>query len=95
MDEDEVTAIVRSLARYLRAHPLACDSASGIAQWWLQPDDDVSMDALMRALDWLKRCDVVEDTAGSDGRTRYRRRCDDQALDAAVAARDTVLRRTP
>jgi hypothetical protein len=86
MDEDEVTRIVRSLAQYVRAHPLACDSAQGIAQWWL-PDDDTSMDALERALAWLTRHRVLEATAGGDGRTRYRRRCDDAELDAALALR--------
>ena len=92
MGEDDVTTIVHSLARYLRAHPLACDSASGIAQWWLAPDE-MSMGALERALEWLKQRGVLEETLGSDGRTRYRRRGDDQALDAAVAACADVARR--
>ena len=82
MNEDEVTEIVRSLAQYLRAHPLACDSASGAAQWWLLPDE-ASMDVVERALEWLKQCGVLEETAGSDGRTRYRR--------AATTGRSTRL----
>lgn len=84
MDEDEVRRIVRSLAHYLRRHPSACDSAQGIAQWWL-PEDDASMETLEHALAWLNRHGVLDATAGGDGRMRYRRRCDDAELDAALA----------
>lgn len=95
MDEDKVTAIVGGLARYLRANPLACDSASGIASWWLPPDDRVAMSSLLQALEWLKQHGALEVLVGSDGRTRYRRSGDDHALNAAVAARARyALRRT-
>lgn len=86
MDEGQVTAMVSLLAHYLRVHPLASDSASGIAQWWLLPAK-VQMDVLECALGWLKQQGVIEETAGADGRSRFRRRGDDQALDDAVAAR--------
>ena len=85
--------IICALVRYLRANPLACDSASGIARWWLQPEIHVSMEALMHALEWLKQRGIVEQSAGTDGRTRYRRRGNDEALDAAVAERDAAVPR--
>jgi len=87
MDEDAVTAIVRELAAYLRANPLACDAASAIAGWWLQTDEPVSMKTLARALDWMKQQGAIEELAGPDGRVRYRRSGADDVLDAAVAAR--------
>jgi hypothetical protein len=85
MNQDEVIAIVHALARYLRSNPLACDSAAGIAQWWL-PESEVSMEAVLHALECLKEVGALEETAGADGRVRYRRRGGNKALDAAVAA---------
>jgi hypothetical protein len=92
MNEDEVTAAVLVLASYLRANPLACDSALGIAQWWFKPEDMVSMDVLVRALEWLKSRGALEESVGTDGRVRYRRRSDDAGLDLAVAAREAITR---
>jgi hypothetical protein len=86
MNEGQVTAMVFLLAHYLRTHPFASDSASGIAQWWLPPAE-VSMEVLECALEWLKQQGAIEESAGADGRTRFRRCGNDQALDAAVAAR--------
>ncbi len=87
MNEDEPTAVVRALVQYLRANPSACDSASGIARWWLQADHEVSMNVLVRALEWLTRNGALEASAGADGRVRYRRSGDDAALDKALASR--------
>jgi hypothetical protein len=88
MNQNELTAAIKALARYLRANPLACDSATGIAQWWLKPGEEVSMDVLARALEWLKETGALEESTGADGRVRYRRRGDDSVLDLAVAARE-------
>ena len=43
MNENEVTVIVEQLAQHLRLHPLACDSAVGIAQWWLPQEAGSSL----------------------------------------------------
>ena len=91
MDEHDVTATVLQLARHLRAHPLACDSPEGIAQWWLAPDS-ASSRVLACALDWLVGCGVLVEVLGSDGRRRYRRQGDDRALDAAVLGRASLSR---
>jgi hypothetical protein len=90
MSEDEVTAAVRVLASYLRANPLACDSALGIARWWFKPENVVSMDVLVRALEWLERRGAVEQSVAADGRVRYRRRGDDAVLDLALTAREAT-----
>ena len=92
MNEDEVTAAVVVLARYLRANPLACDSAPGIARWWFKPENMVSMNVLYQALEWLKSRGALEESVGADGRVRYRRRGDDAELDLAVAAREAIMR---
>lgn len=85
MNEDEVAAIARSLVMYLRTYPLACDSAVGIATWWLGPRYDVQMNVVVRALDWLKEKALIEEISGADGRIRYRRCGSDALLDAALA----------
>jgi hypothetical protein len=92
MSDDEVTVVVRALVSYLRTHPLACDSALGIAHWWLEPEDVVSMDVLVQALEWLKSQGALEESTGADGRVRYRRRGDDGLLDRIVAARTPWVR---
>jgi hypothetical protein len=92
MNENEVTAIVEQLAQHLRQHPLACDSAVGIAQWWL-PQEPASSQLLEQALAWLVRYGALVEIVGQDGRRRFRRAGDDQALAAAVAARADALGR--
>jgi len=87
MNEDDVTAVVVCLARYLSAHPNACDSASGIAGWWLPSGNEVPMEVLMRALERLTLQGVLVAATGADGRVRYRRSGDDQVLERAIATR--------
>jgi hypothetical protein len=72
MDDDpEVVALVCALAKYLQANPLACDAPDGIGRWWL-PAQPVSMEKLMKALDWMQNDGLVESTVAADGRLRYR-----------------------
>jgi hypothetical protein len=75
-------AVVRALCRYWREHPLASDSADGIARWWLGSDvnQPVSMDMLQRALGWLQQQGVAVSSRAADGRLRWRRGGDDAAL---------------
>lgn len=43
MDADERgewTGIARAILEHLRQHPLAADSAEGVARWWLKPPHD-------------------------------------------------------
>jgi Fe2+ or Zn2+ uptake regulation protein len=65
--------VVKSLARYWRDNPFACDTAEGIRQWWLMPVDDVSVEQVNRALAWLCDRGLVERLLTADGRARYRR----------------------
>lgn len=88
-NDDKVTALVKDLCRYLRANPQACDTADGIARWWLDagPQDRPH---LQRALDYLEREGLIENLSAADGRRRYRRRAEapqaDARMDALIAA---------
>jgi hypothetical protein len=64
--------VVRSLARYWRDNPFACDTVEGIRQWWLAPADDVSIEQVNVALAWLCERGVVELLPAADGRARFR-----------------------
>lgn len=75
-------AIIRQLARYLRANPLACDTLEGIAQWWLEAAN-VQPARIARALDWLEQAGVVARLRAADGQLRFRR----TELNALVDAR--------
>lgn len=76
-----VTA-AQELVSYLLAHPGACDTADGISRWWFETEDGVSPQALKQALDDLLARGLLEACPAADGRVRYRRRADAQALQA-------------
>jgi hypothetical protein len=70
----ELPTIVQHVSRHLRVHPHACDTPEGIARWWVEQDDPVSLDAVEAALAWLAAGQAVEaQPAAADGRVRYRR----------------------
>ena len=85
-DNDRVAGLVSALATYMRTHPCASDTASGIAQWWLPTEDFVSRKQLALALQFLVDRQAIEQIVAADGQVRYRRIADDAALDAAVVA---------
>jgi hypothetical protein len=88
MDENSaVSACVKALASYMRANPHACDTAEGIHRWWFGTEHEVAMDELQEALDWMKRCGVIEETVAADGRRRYRRLAGDALLGALLTQR--------
>jgi len=49
-DCDKVVDIVRRLASYVDANPLACDAAPGIARWWLQAEFEQAVRQALRDL---------------------------------------------
>lgn len=79
----DVMTTVQMLARYLRAHPHVCDTAEGIAHWWLM--DLAPPTVVEEALDWMVQHGVLEPLPAADGRTRMRRVAD-PALDAQLDA---------
>lgn len=68
-DIDAVTEAVAALRRYVRAHPLACDTIAGIAAWWMARS---SPDVVTVALTALVDGGEMECVCGPDGQTVYR-----------------------
>ena len=79
-DESSETEVVRALALYLLASPLASDTADGIRRWWLGAQGAPSLDQVTKALDTMKMLGLIEVTYAADGRRRYRRCGDDAQL---------------
>lgn len=78
---------VQQLSRYLRHHPKACDTAEGIARWWLSSARaPVPLALVEAALDHLLALDLVQARRAADGRVRYRRNPADTTLDARLDA---------
>jgi hypothetical protein len=69
---ESMPEVVRRLALYLRANPLAGDTKEGIAQWWLGLNPS-STEIVERALRWLESERLLESVQAADGRVHYRR----------------------
>jgi hypothetical protein len=66
-------AAVRELSLHWCANPFACDTAEGIARWWIRASTGVTVDNVTAALMWMKRRGLVEELQAADGRVRFRR----------------------
>jgi hypothetical protein len=77
-----MSELVRRLACYLRANPLAGDTKEGITLWWLGLDPS-SMDEVERALLWLQTTGLLEAVRQTDGLVYYRRTAQDASSDNA------------
>lgn len=83
-------ACERALTLYLISHPHACDTADGIRRWWLEDNEEIAMEVLLRALAGLEAAGLIEATAAADGRRRYRRCGDDAGFAARLSALDAM-----
>jgi hypothetical protein len=81
---DDLAEVVLRLLRYFGAHPLACDSCEGIAQWWLGIDTSERVVLVQQALDCLEREGIVVRLTAADGRVRYRRASGTEATKEAL-----------
>ena len=69
----DVLTIAQQLARYLQDHPDGCDTAEGIARWWMDPLEAAVPEVMMEAaLAWMTACQLMEALHAADGRIRYR-----------------------
>lgn len=87
-DETSHNRIMRALAAYLKANPLASDTADGIRRWWLGSEWAPSLDEVVRALETMKTMGLIKVTYAADGRQRYSRCASDAQLAAFVAGFD-------
>jgi hypothetical protein len=84
----ELRTLVRTLASYLYANPNASNSADGIRRWWLDEGFVVTADDLEKALAWMKRHGLIDETVAADGRVRFRRSSSDAQLESAIRDSD-------
>lgn len=70
----ETAALVLLLCRYWRTNPLACDTADGIARWWLSARQAATPAEVDAALAALEARQLVERMVGRDGRVHFRLR---------------------
>lgn len=79
---------VQQLSHYLWRHPNACDTAEGIARWWLLGvSSPTPLPVVISALDHLQALGLLQAHRAADGRVRYRRPAADDALhDAQLQA---------
>jgi len=76
--------LVSALARYMRDHPHARDSAEGIHRWWVPDGHTVATDEIEKALDWMTHHKLIAATVAADGRVRFSRAAGDAQLDAVI-----------
>ncbi|WP_326538131.1 hypothetical protein [Pseudorhodoferax sp.] len=70
---DAVTEVAQALRRYLRLHPQACDTATGIAAWWPLPRPaGGTLQVVQQALAALVASGEMQCTVGPDGQAVYR-----------------------
>jgi len=67
-----VEAVATAILAHLDAHPLAADSAEGVARWWLGTDGSgVTLEQVERALDLLVSRRVLRRLSLADGTHWY------------------------
>ena len=70
---DRQSMLRRALSRYLRANARACDTADGIARWWMPSGFNVSETEVLLLLDELREKDLMTRFSTLEGRWLYRR----------------------
>ncbi len=67
-----VEVVAEAILAHLEAHPLAADSADGVARWWLGTDGSgVTLEQVERALDLLVSRRVMRRLSLIDGTCLY------------------------
>ena len=82
----DLPTLVPALARYMRDHPHARDSAEGIHRWWLPDGHTVTAEEIEKALNWMTHNKLVTATVAADGRVRFSRAAGDAQLEAVITS---------
>jgi hypothetical protein len=70
--EGPVEVMAKAILAHLETHPLAADSASGVARWWLGTDGSgVTLEQVEQALDLLVSRQVMRRLSLVDGTRLY------------------------
>ena len=59
------------ILEHFAVHPEAADTAGGIARWWLEDDEDVTLESVERVVLELVESGVVERRRTPDGAVIY------------------------
>ncbi len=71
--ETRTQRAMRAIEHYVACHPMAADSVTGIAQWWLaEMATDVPLENVLSALERLVLQHVLVRTVLADGSAIYR-----------------------
>lgn len=67
-----VEVVAKAILAHLETHPLAADSASGVARWWLGTDGSgVTLEQVEQALELLVSRHVMRRLSLADGTRLY------------------------
>jgi hypothetical protein len=92
---EDIPALARVLAAYLRASPLGCDTCEGIRAWWLGSQVTVNLGEVQQVLDWMIAQGLMERLVAGDGRVRYRRSTTNSAIEERLRQVEQSASRTP
>jgi DNA-binding MarR family transcriptional regulator len=73
MRQVPITDVIDAILRYLYAHPLAADSAEGIAKWWLPAEWCVDVHTVEAALKRLLEQGLIQRRDNPDRHVLYSR----------------------
>jgi hypothetical protein len=72
-NSDRSPVLRRALSHYLRANAQACDTAAGIARWWMPTGLDVGESEMLPLLEELRGRGLLTKFSTLDGHWLYRR----------------------
>ncbi len=78
---DRTAVLRRALTHYLLRNAQACDTAAGMARWWMPAGLDVGEAELLPVLEELRGRGLLTRFSTPDGHWLYRRRQVDDASD--------------
>jgi len=81
---DRLPALRRALSHYLRVNAQACDTAAGIARWWMPAGLDVGESEMLPLLEEFRERGLLTRFSALGGQWLYRRFRVDAASDGEL-----------